>query len=405
MKRYYFDENENYTLIYSTYWYGLINIDKEISTNDDNMFYIKDIFKTKYNIELQWLGIDKNQIRLTIHRNMKYYYYQFEKDILNIIKDIQKKCEFKVEIAIFEAWESKHDSDHYKYTIKRVNQVLKLSKKKLNIEKWNSKIEYDKVLKLEQGIQKIELDKQCTTIVGNIYLEENNINSNHIQELNEYIKEKHKLTLQIIKGINTIHLFINEDFMMNCEIFEEFIFDIFKYIESHYCVLKCGYFKFIHDIGYKYIINKKDNCFHFDKMRCSCIVCPYPTIWKGYLKIKKKKKNWISNEKIKKIDEILREKHDIMFYLYYDENNIYFSICTDSYYYHNQFEHDILKIIHTIEDTLKVQFNSGHFEAWECRFNANFYNYDFSLENKKLKFEKTCINMNQFDTHKKQRIK
>lgn len=94
-----------------------------------------------------------------------------------------------------------------------------------------------------------------------------------------------------------------------------------------------------------------------------------------------------------------------MFYLYYDENNIYFSICTDSYYYHNQFEHDILKIIHTIEDTLKVQFNSGHFEAWECRFNANFYNYDFSLENEKLKFEKTCINMNQFDTHKKQRIK
>ena len=128
MKRYYFDDENQNIVYYSTYWYGTINVNNN-QLNYSNLVHINNIFKTKYNIELEWLSIDENQIKLTIHRNMKYYYYQFEKEILSILKDIQRNCKFKIDNAIFDAWESKHDSNMYKYTIKKVNQVFKLIKK------------------------------------------------------------------------------------------------------------------------------------------------------------------------------------------------------------------------------------------------------------------------------------
>ena len=404
MKRYYFDEDNRETSNYSTYWNGIINIHKEnIQMNYDNLKIIKEIFKKKYNIQLEWIGIELNQIKITIHRNMKYYYYQFEKDIIGIIKNIQKSCKIKIESAIFEAWESKHNSDIYKYTIKKEEQKFKLIKKKLNIEKWNSKIKKDNMIDLQEKINELELYNDYITIVGNIYLDENNINSSNIQELNEYIKIKYQLEFKIYSSLNTINIFISERFDMNYDTFEKLLFNIVKYIESHYCVVKGGSFKIIKDEAYKYTLIKVDDSFNLKKIESSNVVCPYPTIWNGYLKNEKLKKNWLNKDKIKTINEVLADKYDIMFYLYYDDNTLYFSICTDTYYYYYQFEHDILKIIDSIEKILNIKFTNGKFEAFESRFNADMYTYNFYLEHMTLKFDKSCINMTNFETIKKQK--
>jgi hypothetical protein len=404
MKRYYFDDENQNIVDYSTYWYGTINVNNK-QLNYSNLVHIKDIFETKYNIELEWLSIDENQIKLTIHRNMKYYYHQFEKDILSILKDIQRKCKFKIDNANFDACESKHDSNMYKYTIKKVNQVFKLIKKKLNIEKWNLKIFSEEIINLENRLQELDLCGDYLTIVGNIYLKDNNIQLNDICEITAYISKKHQISLKILLGLNAINIFFSDHSKIDSVGFEEFILDFMKYIELNYCVVNSSYFKFISNKSYKYIVFKEDDSFHFQKTNSSTIIHPYPTIWKGYLKNKKKKKNWLNDKKIKKIDEILAEKYDIMFYLYFDEQYLYFSICTDTYYYHEQFDNDILKMIHDIENILSVQFSDGSFEAWECRYDSNFYKYDFYLDKDHIKYDKSCINMINFDAYKKQKVK
>ena len=406
MKRYYFDDENQNIVYYSTYWYGTINVNNN-QLNYSNLVHINNIFKTKYNIELEWLSIDENQIKLTIHRNMKYYYYQFEKEILSIVKDIQRNCKFKIDNAIFDAWESKHDSNMYKYTIKKVNQVFKLIKKELNIEKWKLKISSDseKIVNLENKLQELDLCGDYLTIVGNIYLQDNKIQLDDIRDINAYISEKYKISVKILLGLNVINIFFSEHFKLNSKGFEEFIFDIMKYIELKYCVINSGNFKFISHEAYKYLVFKENNSFHFHKMKTSTIIHPYPTIWKGYLRNKKMKKNWLNDKKIKKIDEILAEKYDIMFYLSFDEQYLYFSICTDMYYYHEQFDNDILNMIHDIENILSVQFMDGIFEAWECCYSSNFYKYNFYLDKDNLKYDKSCINMVNFDTHKKQKVK
>ena len=141
MKRYYFDDENQNIVYYSTYWYGIINIDNK-QLNYSNLLHIKDIFETKYNIELEWLSIDENQIKLTIHRNMKYYYHQFEKDILSILKDIQRKCKFKIDNANFDACESKHDSNMYKYTINKMFVYRPIKLWSLNFFFWKNRYGY-----------------------------------------------------------------------------------------------------------------------------------------------------------------------------------------------------------------------------------------------------------------------
>ena len=63
MKRYYFDDENQNIVDYSTYWYGTINVNNK-QLNYSNLVHIKDIFETKYNIELEWLSIDENQIKI-----------------------------------------------------------------------------------------------------------------------------------------------------------------------------------------------------------------------------------------------------------------------------------------------------------------------------------------------------
>lgn len=405
MKRYYFDDENKDTLSYSTYWYGEININENIKY--DKLVYIKDIFKIEYNIELEWIVIDFNQIKLTIHRNIKYYYYQFQKDILGLIKKIQKKCKIKIENANFEAWESRPNSDCYRYLIRKIDNVFKLTKKKFNIEKWNIIKTNNHLMELDNQLQELELNDNYLTIIGNIYIhKQNKIHYSDIKKINEYVLKENGIVFKILLGIDVINIYMSEKRDMKSTDFEKMMHQFFIYLESEYNVfIDSCYCKLLSKEIYKYRINKKESSFHFHKIKSNNILFNFSTIWKGYFNVSKEKKDWISKEKIKEIDKLFAEKYDINFYIYYDEDNIFFSICPDSYYYVDQFDENILKMVIDIENILSVQIIKGCFEAWECRFNADFYKYNFSMNNKKLKFDKSCININNYESSKKQKIK
>jgi len=145
-QKYYFD-NTNIDTNYSTIWYGFLIYD--ISKNN---IPISENYYQKSNRILDDLlcelcdmnfcvNIINNHIYISICQDSKYYYYQFEKDIKIVIKEIETKFDVTIESGEFNATECKYNGNQYKYTItKNKDKNIILKRRILNWTTYDIKI-------------------------------------------------------------------------------------------------------------------------------------------------------------------------------------------------------------------------------------------------------------------------
>ena len=137
-KKYYFD-NTNLEEFYSTIWYGYltyIEIDIIIP-----YYELNDLLTEICDINF-YINFDDNKIYISVDSDTKYYFYQFEKDIKNIILKIEEKFNINIDKGEFNAVELKFNSNQYKYTISREcssTRKIILKKKILNWATYNKK--------------------------------------------------------------------------------------------------------------------------------------------------------------------------------------------------------------------------------------------------------------------------
>jgi hypothetical protein len=144
--------------------------------------------------------------------------------------------------------------------------------------------------------------------------------------------------------------------------------------------------------------------YYDDKMRID-VLEKYKTIWRGYFITSSEEKTFITKDHFLEINELCANKFDVGFYLTVDKNYLYMSICPDSEYYYHQFEKDILKIAKDIQKCCNVKICKGSFQAWECRPDANMFNYTIYIEKEKLKLKKSEINIHKYEEKKIMKIK
>ena len=163
-QRYYFNNTEidNY---YSTVWYGFLIYDQSknnipISENyyQKSNPILDDLLHEICNINF-YVNIINNHIYISVCQDFKYYYYQFEKDIKNVIKEIENKFEITVESGEFNAVECKYNGNQYKYTISKDkdNNII-LKKRILNWENYeNKKRKVSKIDELNENTKKLSI--------------------------------------------------------------------------------------------------------------------------------------------------------------------------------------------------------------------------------------------------------
>jgi hypothetical protein len=144
MKRYYYD-NCDINEKYPTLWNGFLEYNSNIieltqdreekNTNRE----LDDILTNICDINFYVYIID-SKIYISLCQDSKYYYFQFEKDIKNVITAIENKFNVKIDYAEFNATEIKHQGNQYKYTItKDKSSKIILKKKILNWDSYESK--------------------------------------------------------------------------------------------------------------------------------------------------------------------------------------------------------------------------------------------------------------------------
>ena len=142
MSNYYWEEKTPINICekYVTYWKGYFknkNIDsKWINQNDIKK--INTLLAEKYDIMFH-IQVDESNIYFSIGGDDRYYYYDFEKHILKIIKDIEKMFNVKIEEGCFEAWECRPEANMFKYIISKENKKCILKKTVVNIQKYENK--------------------------------------------------------------------------------------------------------------------------------------------------------------------------------------------------------------------------------------------------------------------------
>jgi len=164
-QRYYFN-NTNIDNNYATIWYGSLIYDQT-----KNIIPISENYYQKSNIILDdllseicnmnfYVNIINNYIYISVCQDFKYYYYQFEKDIKNVIKEIENKFDVIIESGEFNAVECKYNGNQYKYTISKNNdKSISLKKKILNWENYESKKrKVSKIDELNESTKNLKID-------------------------------------------------------------------------------------------------------------------------------------------------------------------------------------------------------------------------------------------------------
>lgn len=144
-KKYYFD-NTNIDTNYSTIWYGFLIYDSnktpiQISENYHQVSNrILDDLLSELCDNNFYVNIINNHIHISLCQDSKYYYYQFEKDIKIVVKEIERIFHVTIESGEFNATECKYNGNQYKYTISKGkdNNVI-LKKRILNWETHDTK--------------------------------------------------------------------------------------------------------------------------------------------------------------------------------------------------------------------------------------------------------------------------
>lgn len=127
MKRYYFDEIDENN--YATLWNGFLEISNNNNIKISDM-EVSDIMTEVCNINF-YIYVNDTKIFISLCQDSKYYFYQFEKDILNAIRKIENKFNISILNGEFNAVEIKHNGSQYKYSILKNNDSKFELKKKI----------------------------------------------------------------------------------------------------------------------------------------------------------------------------------------------------------------------------------------------------------------------------------
>ena len=155
IKKYYFEDSIIETK-YPTLWNGYFEYDgKEICVTEtyfqNSNKELDEILTNICDVNF-YISLIDNRIYISLCRDSNYYSYQFEKDVKNMVENIEKKFDVKIMEGEFFANEVKHNGNYFKYTVtKNINKIV-LKRKILS---WN--IDLDSKTKLENGIKKMKI--------------------------------------------------------------------------------------------------------------------------------------------------------------------------------------------------------------------------------------------------------
>ena len=138
--QYYWSDISRINLLerYTTIWKGILtneNIDS-IWIKPDQIELLKDIFVDSCERNF-YIHLDENNIYISLCQASSYYSYEFEKDILKLLKTIEKKFEIKINEGNFNCWECKPFPNSYRYYIFKKDNKFKLKKNVLNWDKYD----------------------------------------------------------------------------------------------------------------------------------------------------------------------------------------------------------------------------------------------------------------------------
>jgi len=140
---YYWDNTTHINVLekFKTIWKGTIkseNIDENWIKPDE----IKKLEDICTNVAERnfYVNLDENHIYLSLCQDSPYYYYEFEKNIIKLLKEIEKNFEIKIGEGDFYCWECRPMANAYKYVIFKKDTKFKIKKTVLNWEKYETKI-------------------------------------------------------------------------------------------------------------------------------------------------------------------------------------------------------------------------------------------------------------------------
>jgi hypothetical protein len=141
--QYYWDNTTHINVLerFSTIWKGTLKSEK-IDGNwikPDQIRKLDDLF-TDVAERNFYLYLDENHIYISLCQDSPYYFYEFEKDAIKLLKEIEKKFEVKIGEGEFFCWECKPMPNSYRYVIYKKDNKFKIKKTVLNWEKYDTKI-------------------------------------------------------------------------------------------------------------------------------------------------------------------------------------------------------------------------------------------------------------------------
>ena len=141
--QYYWDNTTHINVLerFSTIWKGILkseNIDNNW-IKPDQIKELEDLF-TNVAERNFYLHLDENHIYVSLCQDSPYYYYEFEKYCIKLLKEIEKKFKVKIGEGEFFCWECKPMANSYRYVIFKKENKFKLKKTVLNWDKYDNKI-------------------------------------------------------------------------------------------------------------------------------------------------------------------------------------------------------------------------------------------------------------------------
>jgi hypothetical protein len=138
--QYYWSDTSRINLLerYTTIWKGILineNIDS-IWIKPDEIESLKDIFVDICERNF-YIHLDENNIYISLCPDSPYYYYEFEKNILKLLKTIENKFKIKINEGTFNCWECKPFPNSYRYYVFKKDNKFKLKKNVLNWDNYD----------------------------------------------------------------------------------------------------------------------------------------------------------------------------------------------------------------------------------------------------------------------------
>lgn len=136
--RYYFHFPRTDTC-YQTVWSGYLQIQEskpliDESKKDELRDILIDTCEQNF-----YIKYDNNHICLSLDLDTYYFYYEFEKHIKKVVRQIEEKNNTYIDFGEFFGTECKNKGNQYKYTIKKKEDKIVLKKKILNWDTFENK--------------------------------------------------------------------------------------------------------------------------------------------------------------------------------------------------------------------------------------------------------------------------